>query len=69
MKASRILALLGVALIVVSILCMLGSMFAGAAKELLQIALFSFLGAAGILLALKAAQKQKTADDPAQKDQ
>ena len=49
---------------------MLGGMFAGAAKELLlQIALFSFLGAAGILLALKAAQKQNTADHPAQKDQ
>ena len=52
-QVQRILAVIGLVLICASIVCMLGGMFAGTAKALLmQISFVSFIGAAGILLAL-----------------
>lgn len=63
MKAKRIWAALGLVLMVISLVCMIAGMFAGAAKELLlQIALLSFLAAAGVLLGLKAMEKRQESD-------
>ena len=60
MKAQRIWATFGLVLMVVSLVCMIVGMFTGAAKELMmQIALLSFLGAAGVLLGLKGLQKRQ----------
>ena len=60
MKQQRIWAALGLVLMVISLVCMMGGMFAGASKELmLQIALVAFLGAAAVLLSLKALQKRQ----------
>ncbi len=64
MKAQRIWAAIGLVLMVVSLVCMMGGMFAGAAKELmLQIALVAFLGAAAVLLGLKALQKRQESQE------
>ena len=64
MKAKRIWAAVGLVLMVVSLVCMVSGMFVGAAKELmLQIALLSFLGAAGVLLALKAVEKRQESQE------
>ena len=63
MKAKRIWAALGLVLMVISLVCMIAGMFAGAAKELLlQIALLTFLAAAGVLLGLKAMEKRQDSD-------
>lgn len=63
MKAKRIWAALGLVLMVISLVCMIVGMFTGAAKELLlQIALLSFLAAAGVLLGLKAMEKRQDSD-------
>ena len=59
MKAQRILAVVGLVLMAISLVCMIGGMFAGAAKGLVTlISLVCFLGAVGILLALSAKRKQ-----------
>ena len=64
MKSHRIWAALGLVLMAVSLVCMMGGMFAGAAKELmLQIALVAFLGAAAVLLGLKALQKRQESQE------
>ncbi len=64
MKAQRIWAVIGLVLIVVSILCMLVGLFTGAAKALMmQIALFGFVGAVGILLALNAIRNKAKKDE------
>ena len=63
MKAKRIWAALGLVLMVISLVCMIAGMFTGAAKELLlQIALLTFLAAAGVLLGLKAMEKRQDSD-------
>ena len=68
MKAQRILAVVGLILMAISLVCMIGGMFAGAAKGLVTlISLICFLGAVGILLALSA--KRKQAEDAAPKDE
>ena len=67
MKTQRILAVIGLILMVVSIVTMIGGMFAGAAKPLISsVSLVCFLGAAAILLALSA--KRKAADDSEPQD-
>ena len=59
MKAQRILAVVGLVLMAVSLVCMIGGMFAGAAKGLVTlISLVCFLGAVVILLTLSAKRKQ-----------
>ena len=64
MKAQRIWAAAGLVLMVISLVCMMGGMFAGAAKALLlQIALLSFLGSAAVLLGLKAYQKRQESQE------
>ena len=64
MKSHRIWAALGLVLMAVSLVCMMGGMFASAAKELmLQIALVAFLGAAAVLLGLKALQKRQESQE------
>jgi len=58
MKIERLSAVLGLILMVVSIVLMIAGPFAGTAKELmLQISLFSFLGAVAILLVLSIRRK------------
>ena len=60
MKNQRIWAVIGLVLIFVSIICMMGSMFVRAAKDvLLNISFVGFVGAAGVLLALTFIRKKQ----------
>ena len=71
MKAStqRILATIGLLLIFTSIVLMLISFFTGAAANLLSnISLFTFAGAAAVLMFLSFKRKQ-AAEEAAQEDQ
>ena len=64
MKSQRIWAVVGLVLIVASIVCMMASMFAPAAKDLLlNISFSGFIGAAGVLLALSAIRKKQQEAD------
>ena len=59
MKNQRVLAVIGLVLIFTSILLMLIGMFAGAAQKLLlSLSLYTFLGAATVLLYLSFKRKQ-----------
>ncbi len=65
MKVQRMLAVIGLILMVVSIVLMIAGLFTGAAKELMmQISLFSFLGAVAILLVLSVKRKQASKPEP-----
>lgn len=71
MKANvqRILAVIGLVLIIASILLMLVGFFAGSAKALLlNISLFCFLGAVTVLLFLSYKRKETEAGEPADKE-
>ena len=59
MKNQRVLAVIGLVLIFASILLMLVGMFTGAAQKLLlSLSLYTFLGAATVLLYLSFKRKQ-----------
>ena len=59
MKAQRILAVVGLVLMSISLVCMIGGMFAGAAQNLLlSLSLYTFLGATTVLLYLSFKRKQ-----------
>ena len=59
MNKHRLLAVAGLVLIVVSLVCMMAGFFAPAARALLlNISLVCFLGAAAILLGLSALRKR-----------
>ena len=63
MKTQRVLAVIGLVLIFASILLMLVGMFAGAAQNLLlSLSLYTFLGAATVLLYLSFKRKQAAAE-------
>ena len=63
MKAQRILAVVGLVLMAISLVCMLGGMFAGAAQKLLlSLSLYTFLGATTVLLYLSFKRKQAEAE-------
>ena len=69
MKSQRILAVIGLVLIVSSIVLMLAGMFMGAAKALvLNISLFCFLGAVTVLLIVSYQRKQQEAEKSADKE-
>ena len=69
MKSQRILAVIGLVLIVSSIVLMLAGMFMGAAKALvLNISLFCFLGAVTVLLIVSYRRKQQEAEKSADKE-
>lgn len=73
-KMHRAAAALGAALIVVSLAAMMAGMFLPAYKELLlNVSLWSFLAALGILVLLKAVQRrmaeEKAGDQTEQDDQ
>ena len=60
MKNQRIWAVIGLVLIFASIICMMGSMFVPAAKDVLfNISFVGFVGAAGVLLALTFIRKKQ----------
>ena len=60
MKNQRIWAVIGLVLIFASIICMMGSMFVPAVKDvLLNISFVGFVGAAGVLLALTFIRKKQ----------
>ena len=65
MKNQRIWAVIGLILIFASIICMMGSMFIPAMKDvLLNVSFVGFVGAAGVLLALTILRKkQQDADN------
>ena len=63
MKTQRVLAVIGLILIFASILLMLVGMFTGAAQKLLlSLSLYTFLGAATVLLYLSFKRKQAEAE-------
>ena len=65
----RILAVIGLVLIVSSIVLMLAGMFMGAAKALvLNISLFCFLGAVTVLLIVSYRRKQQEAEKSADEE-
>ena len=65
----RILAVIGLVLIVSSIVLMLAGMFMGAAKALvLNISLFCFLGAVTVLLIVSYQRKQQEAEKSADEE-
>ena len=69
MKSQRILAVIGLVLIVSSIVLMLAGMFMGAAKALvLNISLFCFLGAVTVLLIVSYRRKQQEAENSADEE-
>ena len=69
MKSQRILAVIGLVLIVSSNVLMLAGMFMGAAKALvLNISLFCFLGAVTVLLIVSYRRKQQEAEKSADEE-
>lgn len=70
MNAQRILAAVGLVLMAISLICMIGGMFAGAAKGLVTlISLVCFLGAVVILLTLSARRKQAAEQESEEKSE
>ena len=64
MKSQRIWAAVGLILMAICLLSMIGGMFVGAARDLLLlIALCSFLGAAAVLMGLKALRKRQESQE------
>ena len=69
MNKQRILAVIGLILILASILLMLIGLFTGAAKVLLlQISLYCFLGAVTVLLYLSYKRKQAESENSADEE-
>ena len=69
MKSQRILAVIGLVLIVASIVLMLAGMFMGAAKALvLNVSLFCFLGAVTVLLIVSYRRKQQETENSADEE-
>ena len=65
MNAQRILAVVDLVLMGISLVCMIGGMFTGAAKGLITlISLVCFLGAVVILLTLSAKRRQADEEKP-----